>query len=59
MRTVLYRGRRKADRTPIVIKLLKSDYPIPSDIARFKHEYAIISALNLAGVVRAIGLEMS
>jgi serine/threonine protein kinase len=50
--SVIYRGRKTGDDYHIIIKLLKSKYPSPSDIARFKQEYEIIKSINLEGVIK-------
>ncbi|XXY48996.1 AAA family ATPase [Sorangium sp. So ce269] len=55
--TILYRGRRSADGVPIVAKVLKSEYPEPRDIAKLRHEFAILSQLALPGVVLAHAME--
>ncbi|WP_437759787.1 protein kinase domain-containing protein [Sorangium sp. So ce1389] len=55
--TTLYRGRRSADGVPIVAKVLKSEYPEPRDIAKLRHEFAILRQLALPGVVLAHAME--
>ncbi|AUX38985.1 uncharacterized protein SOCE26_003670 [Sorangium cellulosum] len=55
--TVTYRGYRNVDRTSVAIKLFRSEYPTSRQIAKLRHEYAITKDLDLAGVVRAYGLE--
>lgn len=55
--TVLYRGVRDADKVPVVIKLPRSDYPEPKEIARLRHEFSILRDLEVSGVIRALGLE--
>jgi predicted ATPase/GAF domain-containing protein/anti-anti-sigma regulatory factor len=56
-RTLIYRGRRAAERATILIKILKSEYPDRKEIARLQHEYDILKTLELDGVIRALGLE--
>lgn len=51
------RGVRQSDRVPVVIKLLKEQYPDLADIAKLRHEYQLVSSLNLGGVVRAYSME--
>jgi serine/threonine protein kinase len=54
----IYRAIRQTDNKPVVLKILKPDYPPPEKIARFKQEYETIHNLNeLAGVVDVYGLE--
>ncbi|MEO9123083.1 MAG: AAA family ATPase [Microcoleus sp.] len=56
-RTVVYRGWREWDQTPVVIKLLKTAYPSLVELAQFKNQYAIAQSLNMADVVRFYSLE--
>ncbi|XXX80375.1 AAA family ATPase [Sorangium sp. So ce134] len=55
--SILYKGRRSADGVPIVAKVLKSEYPEPREIAKLRHEFAILKQLALPGVVLAHALE--
>ncbi|HEY9873413.1 MAG TPA: serine/threonine-protein kinase, partial [Candidatus Obscuribacterales bacterium] len=57
--SLVYRGLRKQDNQPVILKLLKADYPTAAQLSTYKHEYEIISKLNLDGVVRAYSLEKS
>ncbi|WP_437761971.1 AAA family ATPase [Sorangium sp. So ce281] len=56
--TTVYRGVRESDRSPVAIKRLKSERPLPVEIAKLKYEYAIARDLALQGVVRVYGIEM-
>jgi len=51
--SVVYRGIRQSDRTPVILKVLKEDYPSPAELTRYKQEYEITGSLNLDGVVKA------
>ncbi|MBD2527606.1 hybrid sensor histidine kinase/response regulator [Nostoc sp. FACHB-133] len=55
--SVVYRGIREQDNTGIILKVLKEDYPTPSEITRYKQEYEITHSLNLSGVVKAYNLQ--
>ena len=55
--TLVYRGQRSVDNQPVILKVLKQDYPPPEKIAGFKREYEITCNLNIAGVVDAYSLE--
>jgi predicted ATPase/signal transduction histidine kinase/tRNA A-37 threonylcarbamoyl transferase component Bud32 len=55
--TVIYRGYRNLDRASVALKLVRSEYPSSRQIAKLRHEYAITKDLELAGIVRAYGLE--
>ncbi|MEW5857699.1 MAG: AAA family ATPase [Cyanobacteriota bacterium] len=56
-KSLVYRGLQNQDAQPMILKVLKQEYPTPEEIARFKLEYEIIRNLNLDGVVRPYGLE--
>jgi predicted ATPase/class 3 adenylate cyclase/GAF domain-containing protein/tRNA A-37 threonylcarbamoyl transferase component Bud32 len=53
----VYRGRRNSDNQPVILKVLKDDYPTSAELTRYKQEYEIASSLNLEGVIKAYGLE--
>ena len=53
----VYRGYRKADDRPVVLKVLNKVYPSPESIAAFKREYEVLRGLNLPGVVKAYTLK--
>lgn len=55
--TVVYRGLREQDQRPVVIKLLKADYPPIELIMRLKQEYRIPQGLDHPGIVAALSLE--
>jgi len=57
LKTTTYRARQQLDQSPVVIKLLREEYPSLQDIARLEHEYAITQTLDNAGIVRAYSLE--
>ncbi len=50
-RSVVYKAGRIKDNRDVVIKLLKSNYPTPHQIARFKKEYEITNYINEPGVI--------
>ncbi|MEG4133344.1 AAA family ATPase, partial [Microcoleus sp. Pol11C1] len=56
-RTLVYRAIREIDQYPVVIKLLKRDYPNFSELLQFCNQYAIAKNLCLSGVVEAYTLE--
>ncbi|MBD3558644.1 serine/threonine-protein kinase PknK, partial [Planktothrix sp. FACHB-1355] len=55
--SLVYRGRRSRDNLPVILKVLKQDYPTPQELTRYKQEYEITSNLNLEGVVKAYELQ--
>jgi predicted ATPase/tRNA A-37 threonylcarbamoyl transferase component Bud32 len=51
--SLVYRGIREGDNTPVIFKVLKQDYPTPAELTRYKQEYEITRSLNIDGVVKA------
>jgi serine/threonine protein kinase len=49
--SLVHRGIKNEDNTPVILKVLKEDYPTPEEIIRYKKEYAITRSLNLEGVI--------
>lgn len=56
-RSIVYRGYSKKDRVPVILKILKQDYPTPAELTRYKQEYKITRSLNKAGAVKALAYE--
>jgi len=54
--TVVYRSTRSEDGKPVVLKVLKQTHPPPQEVIRYEHEYEMLSALQLDGVIRAYDL---
>jgi predicted ATPase/signal transduction histidine kinase len=52
-----YRATRLSDGVPVVLKVLKPDFPEPDALARYEREYEILKELAAPGIVRAWGLE--
>ncbi|MBW4681389.1 MAG: AAA family ATPase [Microcoleus vaginatus WJT46-NPBG5] len=55
--SVVYRGIREQDHKAVILKVLKQDYPTPSELTRYKQEYEITCNLNIEGVVKTYALE--
>jgi predicted ATPase/signal transduction histidine kinase len=55
--SLVYRGVRKKDNQPVILKMLKPDYPTPAELTRYRQEYEITHDLDLAGVIKAYRLE--
>ena len=55
--SLVYRGIQESGNQPVILKVLKEDYPTPSELTRYKQEYEITRNLNIDGVVKAYGLE--
>ncbi|TVQ59588.1 MAG: serine/threonine-protein kinase PknK, partial [Spirulina sp. DLM2.Bin59] len=56
--TLVYRGLRGAEEPlqPVILKLLRSDYPTPEQLHRYQHEYEITQTLKSPGVIQIYGL---
>jgi len=56
--SLVYRGLRDEDNQPIILKVLKEDYPSPEELTRYRQEYDITRRLaDFSGVVKAYSLE--
>lgn len=55
--SLVYRGTRQSDNLPVILKVLKEDYPSPERIAWFKREYEVTRNVNLGGVPHVYDLE--
>ncbi|NER95151.1 MAG: AAA family ATPase, partial [Symploca sp. SIO1B1] len=55
--SLVYRGILKSNHQPVILKILKEDYPTPSELTRYKQEYEVTCSLNTDGVIKAYGLE--
>jgi serine/threonine protein kinase len=56
--SLVYRGLRNKDNQPIIIKILKEDYPSPEELTRYRQEYDITRRLaDFDGVVKVYSLE--
>lgn len=51
--SIVYRGIRQEDNQPVILKVLKQDYPTPAQLTRYRQEYEITCNLNLEGVIKA------
>ncbi|AFY81870.1 AAA family ATPase [Oscillatoria acuminata] len=55
--SIVYRGIWDADSQPIILKVLKENYPTPQELARYRTEYQITQSLNVPGVVKVYDLQ--
>jgi predicted ATPase/GAF domain-containing protein/tRNA A-37 threonylcarbamoyl transferase component Bud32 len=53
----VYRGVRSSDNQPVILKVLKQDYPTAQELTRYKQEYKTICSLNFDGAIAAYCLE--
>ncbi|MCP4377596.1 MAG: protein kinase, partial [bacterium] len=57
-RSRVYRGVRDTDSRPVVLKVLKENYPSPAEPAHYRQEYDITGSLvDAEGVIGVYGLE--
>ncbi|MEO1378187.1 MAG: serine/threonine-protein kinase, partial [Cyanobacteria bacterium J06635_10] len=54
--SLVYRAILKPDNQPIILKILKENYPTPSELTRYKQEYEITRSFNTDGVIKAYDL---
>lgn len=53
----VYRAIVKPENKPIILKILKENYPTPSELTRYKQEYEVTRSLNTDGVIKAYNLQ--
>ncbi|MCE2672880.1 MAG: AAA family ATPase, partial [Microcystis sp. 53598_E5] len=53
----VYRAIRIADNQPVMLKILKQEYPTAQELTHYKQEYKTICGLNFEGAIKAYGLE--
>jgi len=56
-RTLVYRGLRSSNGQPVVIKLLRNDFPPFNELVHFRNQYVIAKNLQIPGTVKAYSLE--
>ena len=54
--SLVYRALSHTDKRSVILKVLKKDYPNPSELTRYKQEYEITRTLNIKGVISAYEL---
>ncbi|MGB5769175.1 MAG: AAA family ATPase, partial [Crocosphaera sp.] len=55
--SLVYQGLLKPDNQPIILKILKENYPDPSELTRYQQEYEITCSLNADGIIKAYDLQ--
>jgi len=55
--TIVCRGRKEGQVQTEILKFLKTEYPTPTEIAKFRHQYEIVKPLDIPGVVKPLSLE--
>lgn len=54
--SLVYRAVSNSNATPVILKVLKEDYPTPSELTRYKQEYQITRSLEIEGAIAAYDL---
>ncbi|MFB2836525.1 AAA family ATPase [Aerosakkonemataceae cyanobacterium BLCC-F167] len=54
--SLVYRAISNSGNRHVILKVLKEDYPTPSELTRYKQEYEITRSLNIEGVIKAYNL---
>lgn len=57
VKTLIYRGLREFDWTPVIIKVLNTEYPTLSEIVRLRNQYTIAKNIDWPGIVKTLSLE--
>ena len=55
--SIVYQAILTANNQPVILKILKENYPSPSEIIRYKQEYEITRSLDADGVIKAYDLQ--
>jgi predicted ATPase/signal transduction histidine kinase/CheY-like chemotaxis protein len=55
--SLVYRAIRETDKLPLILKQLKQDYPVPTELYCYQQEYEITRSLNLEGVIKVYELQ--
>ncbi|NJO17034.1 MAG: serine/threonine-protein kinase PknK [Thioploca sp.] len=55
--TVVYRVFKPRAKQPLILKVLRKNYPTLEELKRYQHEYKIIRHLNATGIIKAYGLK--
>src|SRR6478672_2536253 len=50
--TIVYRGRKKQEQQPVIIKLLQSQYPTLEEVTHLRHEYKILKDVDSDRIVK-------
>ncbi|MDB9514733.1 serine/threonine-protein kinase PknK, partial [Kamptonema animale CS-326] len=56
-RTLVYRGIRISNQQPVVIKLLRNEYPNFTELLQFRNQYTIAKNLNFPSIIQPLTLE--
>ncbi|NET45617.1 ATP-binding sensor histidine kinase [Okeania sp. SIO2B3] len=56
-KSLVYRAQNISNNQPVILKLLRSEYPSFYELVQFRHQYTMTKNLNLPGVVQPLALE--
>jgi len=54
--SLIYRA-IKTDKSPIILKILKENYPTKSELIRYQQEYEITKSLNSNRIIKAYNIQ--
>ncbi|MDY6805528.1 MAG: AAA family ATPase [Cyanobacteriota bacterium] len=55
--TKVYRGIRKRDNLPVIVKILSKEYPSIQEISSIRQEYNLTKNIDIPGIVKSYSLE--
>jgi predicted ATPase/signal transduction histidine kinase len=56
-RSVVYRGVREPDGKPVIVKVLRNEFPRFNELVQFRNQYAIAKHLNFPNLLQTYSLE--
>ncbi|MBE9050594.1 AAA family ATPase [Nostocales cyanobacterium LEGE 11386] len=56
-KTLVYRGIREQDQKPVILKLMRNEYPTFAEISQFRNQYTITQNLEIPGIIKPHSLE--
>lgn len=57
LETLILRGRQSSNGADVVLKVARHDVPSQRTLEKLRHEYTMLRAVDVAGVIRPMGLE--
>ncbi|MCP4130286.1 MAG: AAA family ATPase [bacterium] len=52
----IFRAQKEETNNPVIIHILKTEYPSPSEVVQFKQEYEAVKGVDLPGVIKLYDL---
>ena len=56
-RSEVYRAIQESNSTSVILKSMTTEYPSFSELVKFRHQYSLTKNLDMAGIVRPLGLK--